>query len=218
MAYIYQITNDINNKIYIGKTEFSIEKRFKEHCKDAFKSRNERRPLYAAMQKYGIEHFSVKLLEETDNPEEREIYWIEQLGAFKYGYNATLGGDGRKYLDYDLVIANYQKLQNQKSVAELMNISVDSVQNILKSRQIITKTAGDIAREQVGKMVYMLDKSSEQLLQTFSTSRDAARWLIENGYTNCKLTTARQHISEVCRGQRKTASGFKWKFAENNSK
>ena len=36
MAYIYQITNDINNKIYVGKTEFSIEKRFKEHCSDAF--------------------------------------------------------------------------------------------------------------------------------------------------------------------------------------
>lgn len=29
MAYIYQITNDVNGKIYIGKTEHSIEKRFK---------------------------------------------------------------------------------------------------------------------------------------------------------------------------------------------
>lgn len=27
MAYIYQIINDINDKIYVGKTEFSIEKR-----------------------------------------------------------------------------------------------------------------------------------------------------------------------------------------------
>lgn len=30
MAYIYQIINDVNQKIYIGKTENSIEKRFKE--------------------------------------------------------------------------------------------------------------------------------------------------------------------------------------------
>ena len=29
MSYIYKIINDINNKIYVGKTEFSIEKRFK---------------------------------------------------------------------------------------------------------------------------------------------------------------------------------------------
>jgi len=37
MSFIYKITNDINDKVYIGKTAFSIEKRFKEHCKDAFK-------------------------------------------------------------------------------------------------------------------------------------------------------------------------------------
>lgn len=74
MAYIYQIENDINGKIYIGKTEFSIEKRFKEHCADAFKEKSEKRPLYAAMRKYGIEHFHISLIEETDNSSEREIY------------------------------------------------------------------------------------------------------------------------------------------------
>ena len=102
MAYIYQIKNDINEKIYIGKTEFSIEKRFKEHCHDAFIERNEKRPLYAAMRKYGIEHFHISLIEETDNPEEREKYWIEYYQSFKYGYNATMGGDGKKYIDYNL--------------------------------------------------------------------------------------------------------------------
>ena len=30
MAYIYQIINDINDKIYIGKTERSIEERWNE--------------------------------------------------------------------------------------------------------------------------------------------------------------------------------------------
>ena len=34
MAYIYKITNDVNGKIYIGKTYNSIEKRFKEHCRE----------------------------------------------------------------------------------------------------------------------------------------------------------------------------------------
>ena len=110
MAYIYQIVNDVNNKVYIGKTEFSIEKRFKEHCSDAFRERNEKRPLYAAMRKYGIEHFHIELIEETDNPEEREIYWIEEKQSFKNGYNATLGGDGKKFIDYDLVLHTYSNL------------------------------------------------------------------------------------------------------------
>ena len=54
MSYIYKIINDINDKVYIGKTNFSLEKRFREHCQDAFRDRNEKRPLYAAMRKYGI--------------------------------------------------------------------------------------------------------------------------------------------------------------------
>ena len=89
MAYIYKITNDINNKIYIGKTEFSIEKRFKEHCKDAYRDRNENRPLYSAMRKYGVEHFHIDLIEKTDNPNEREIYWIEKYSSFKNGYASS---------------------------------------------------------------------------------------------------------------------------------
>lgn len=56
------------------------------------------------MRKYGIENFHIELIEETTNPEEREKYWIEYLGTYKNGYNATLGGDGKHYLDYDLII------------------------------------------------------------------------------------------------------------------
>ena len=33
MGYIYKITNTINNKVYIGKTIFSIEERWKKTSK-----------------------------------------------------------------------------------------------------------------------------------------------------------------------------------------
>ena len=56
------------------------------------------------MRKYGIEHFHIELIEETDNPEEREVFWIENKRSFKNGYNATVGGDGKKYIDYDIII------------------------------------------------------------------------------------------------------------------
>ena len=110
MAYIYQITNQINGKIYIGKTERTIQERWREHCKDYLRERCYDRPLYRAMRKYGLSNFTIELLEETNNPEEREIFWIEQKGSFKHGYNATMGGDGKKYIDYDLKI-QIMKLQ-----------------------------------------------------------------------------------------------------------
>ena len=126
MAYIYQIYNDINDKVYIGKTNFNINKRFEQHCRDAFKRETEKRPLYAAMKKYGTEHFFIRLIEETDNPEEREKFWIEQKRSFQYGYNATKGGDGKPYLDYQKLIDTYNKLQSlsvlQKNVIVMLAI------------------------------------------------------------------------------------------------
>ena len=212
MAYIYQIINDINNKIYIGKTEFSIDKRFKEHCSDAFKERNEKRPLYSAMRKYGIEHFHVELIEKTDNPEEREKYWIEQKQSFKNGYNATLGGDGKKYLDYDLIIASYKEIKSVKDTAISLGISSDSVSNVLRANNISIMTSSEVIQKKYGKMVNMYNLQGT-FLKTFPSVNEAAKYMVENNLTGCKMTTIKQHITEVCMGKRKTAAKFKWKYS-----
>ena len=198
MAYIYQIINDINGKIYVGKTEFSIEKRFKEHCEDAYRERCEKRPLYAAMRKYGIEHFHISLLEETNNPEERECYWIERLRSFKNGYNATIGEEGRKYLDYDLIIATYNKVKNQNEVARILKISPDSVHDVLKNSNI------EILKKPLvnNKIVYQYDLN-ENFIRSFISVREAARYLGDIKY--------HAHISQAINGKRKTAYGYIWK-------
>lgn len=211
MAYIYEIINDVNDKRYIGKTEFDINKRFKEHCNDAFKDRNENRPLYRAMRKYGIEHFHIQLIEETDNPEEREIYWIKQKNTYHNGYNATLGGDGKKYLDYDLIISIYQKVGNIKETAKTLNISVDSIHRILKENNIYINTAQEVSTNKYGKVTNMYSLDGE-LIISFPSTNAAAKYMVENNLTNCKKTTIKQHIYEVCNGKRKTAANFKWKY------
>lgn len=213
MAYIYQIINDINDKIYIGKTEFSIEKRFKEHCQDAFRERNEKRPLYSAMRKYGVEHFHIELIEETDKPEERERYWIEQKRSFKNGYNATLGGDGKRYIDYDLVITTYRKIQNASKTAEMLGICEDSVIKILKSRDEPIIPSQEVVIRQFGKITNMYDLNGE-FLRSFPSTNAAAEYMVQNGLTGCKKTTIKQHITEVCTGRRKTAAKFKWRYAD----
>ena len=112
MGFIYVITNDVNGKQYVGKTELTIQERFKIHQKDCYKRQCENRPLYYAMRKYGMEHFHIEELERTDNTCEREIYWIAKLNTFHNGYNATRGGDGKPYLDYDLIIETYKQVHN----------------------------------------------------------------------------------------------------------
>ena len=211
MAYIYQITNQINGKIYIGKTERTIQERWREHCKDYLRERCYDRPLYRAMRKYGLSNFTIELLEETNNPEEREIFWIEQKGSFKHGYNATMGGDGKKYIDYDLVVATYKNSGIIKETAKILGICEDTVHKILKQKDISIKPTSEMNKEKFSKMVSMYSLNDEYI-RTFISLQEAATYMVENKLTGCKHSTIRTHISEVCRGKRKSAAKFKWKF------
>ena len=163
------------------------------------------------MRKYGIENFEISLLEETDNPNEREIFWIEQKRSFKNGYNATLGGDGTKYIDYDLVIATYQKVNSVIETAKILNIDDHYCSDILKNHQIEVLSNSQVIKNKYGVSVGMFDKETQVLLQTFSSYTEAGQWLINNGLSNCKESTIRTHISEVCNEKRKSAAGYIWK-------
>lgn len=164
-----------------------------------------------AMRKYGVEHFHIEQIEQTDNPEERERYWIEYYGTFKKGYNATLGGDGRPYLDYDLIVETYKQIKNINKTADLLHISNDSVAKVLRIRNESIYSSTEVIQKQFGKMVNMYDLNNNYI-QTFSNLHAAAQYMVDNHLTNCKVDTIRTHISEVCRGKRKTAAKFKWQF------
>lgn len=89
-SIIYQITNVVNFKCYIGKTTKTAEHRFKRHCCNSKKGNTH---LYRAMRKFGLDKFTVTVLEET-TPEllnDREQFWISELNPH---YNMTSGGDG----------------------------------------------------------------------------------------------------------------------------
>lgn len=64
MAEIYKITNNINDKIYVGQTIRSLEKRKSRHLNDArYGSKN---PIHRAIRKYGVENFVFETIEKCD--------------------------------------------------------------------------------------------------------------------------------------------------------
>lgn len=92
---IYKLTNNINNKIYVGQTTNSLEKRFSWHCAPSALKNN--MLISKAINKYGRESFKTEILEEClsiDQMNKREVYWIRHLdsGNNKVGYNIKLGG------------------------------------------------------------------------------------------------------------------------------
>lgn len=215
MPYIYKITNKSNEKSYIGMTLRTIQKRWSEHLEDSKKETKQHRPLYSAIKKYGEENFIIEEIEECFDEKiiaEREKYWIEYFGTFKNGYNATIGGDGKPYIDYDLVVLNYNELKSCKKVAELMNILPDTVSAILKVRNV-SKVSKSENQKDYKKSVKMFSLNNE-FINSFESLKAASNYLIENKLTNCKVTTGAYHISEVCNKKRKTFAKFIWRFAE----
>lgn len=93
---IYIITNDINNKVYIGQST-NINKRIQEHFwkSTCQKDISYNSALHNAIRKYGKEHFYWTILEECEPNllDERERVYIQKYNSISpNGYNILSGG------------------------------------------------------------------------------------------------------------------------------
>lgn len=121
--YIYQITNLINNKIYIGQTN-NIKKRWSNHkC-----GNNSNMIIARAIKKYGVENFKFEILYRNLSLEEANIKEIqlikEKNSRVPNGYNIASGGDR---------IDGYSRYGADNSNAHL---SEEEAQYILNNRNI----------------------------------------------------------------------------------
>ena len=92
---IYQITNLIDGKFYIGVASAGLPKRRREHLYAARHShRKDNRKLYNAMRKHGVENFGFDVICECDSWEDALKKEIELIASMKPQYNLTAGGQG----------------------------------------------------------------------------------------------------------------------------
>ena len=96
MQGIYKITNQINQKSYIGKSK-NIEERWKQHLRPSSWQNEPNKPLYRAFKKYGIDNFTfsvIEIIDDYNKSDQQEQFWIKKFNTYQNGYNATKGGDG----------------------------------------------------------------------------------------------------------------------------
>lgn len=87
---VYSITNNINNKKYIGLTSQEINERIKKG-----KGYKPMTKIYKSIQKYGWNNFEVNILFTTkskEDAEEKEKYFIKKFDTIENGYNKQSGG------------------------------------------------------------------------------------------------------------------------------
>ena len=102
--YIYKITNNLNNKIYIGYKSKTVEESESYYGSGTV--------IKAAIKKYGKDNFTKTILErdivDFDFLKERERHYIKLYDSYNNGYNLTKGGDG--IIGYKLTEEHKQKL------------------------------------------------------------------------------------------------------------
>ena len=105
VGYIYKITNLINQKSYIGKTANTVEERWKEHQKDCM--RFPERPLYKALNKYGIKNFSIEAIKKIGE----DLYECYETKYTMQGYLKKITEEKEE--------AEKQILELQMAIAEI---------------------------------------------------------------------------------------------------
>lgn len=208
MGYIYSIENMINHKKYIGKTErVNPIERWKEHLKSAKREICKGRALYKAINKYGEDNFIFTVIEETNNCEEREKFYISLFDTYKNGYNETLGGDGKLRLQLNEEdVCTYYETHSLKETANHFNVDKDSIEKVLHRKGVQKRTPTEANKFSLGRVVNQLDLITREIIKTHISTAEAEEY----------ITGKKNHganVSRVCRGERKQYAGYAWEYA-----
>lgn len=220
MGFIYTITNKVNGKQYVGKTNLpNPQERWKEHLKDYKKERCEKRPLYSAMNKYGVENFVFEVIEECDNTEEREKFWIKELNTYgSTGYNATLGGDGKSYIQYsDEEIIEYHCSEGKyisARTAKHFQIDSKTVKQKLEKYHVRKLTPCEIneVKSFENKMQVCRLDNEGNIIDVFRNTSVAAECL---GYKDSDNIKRSADINADKSLATSTSYGYKWKYLKD---
>lgn len=223
MVEIYLITNRINGKQYVGKTQKGYLNRFDQHAR-AY-DHGERHYLACAIHKYGIENFTVEVVAqvEDDSWDFWEKYYIEQLHTHytEGGYNITRGGDSNP-MDDPAIVAKHAKickseyfrnLQRELSTGKKHSEETKELcrQNTLANLEVCIKGLKEYNNRRKIRVGMIED---DTIVKVFESLSDAAHYACEA--TNHRFNVG--HTSQIKEfadkfnknGQRAKFLGYSW--------
>ena len=225
---IYKLTNKCNNKIYIGLTTSTLERRLAQHHYDS--RHNVDRPLYRAMRKYGEDAFTAEIIDTASSLEElkeKERYWIQyykSYGIYGQGYNATTGGDVRthppvSYLKIDLrtgeILKEYSQAEQCNKEHNGATQSADKIIQVQYTDYIIIKKekVKNFTKEQIKDYAFSL--RPKVICQLDKDNNLIRRWINSSEILKEHPDYTKSCIFACLWGKRKTHKKYQWKYYED---
>ena len=217
---IYCIFTNFNDKVYIGQTTKTIEKRLQEHFRI---SKYSDYYIHRAIIKYGKENFFIKEIDISYNKEElneKEKKYILEYNSFisEKGYNLTMGGEGN--------IPNeetHQKMKGENNpmfgrhhsdeTKKLIGESKKGEKNYWFGKHPSEKTRKKLSEWQKGEKSYWYGKTGKD------NPHSKKVICMETGEIFDAITNVerkygyhRSGVSRCCIGIRQTTGGFHWQY------
>lgn len=222
MVGIYGIRNTVNGKWYVGQSQ-DIERRNKREraylAHGRFHSGSgDNKHMVNAWKKYGSDAFDWVVLEECSlsQLDEREIFWIAEKDSYRNGYNQTLGGGGCRGYKASAetrrkISANREYLRGEKHpFYGKMKSGVEALhygkKHSEEARRKMREHHADFrgAKSPNATAVDQISLTGE-FIHRWGSIADAAS----------ALGMSRKNIGAVCRGKRRSAGGYAWRYPED---
>lgn len=213
MGFIYKISNDINDKIYIGQTINNINYRFRCHANEAKNSEHQNK-FHIALLEIGLEHFKVELLEKCPNEKlnERECYWIKYYDSVNNGYNTTWGGSCGIHYNRDEILQLWNEGLNITKISEKIGIDRGLLSQILKTEgiteeEIKIRHYKTTRTQKKNRKVVQINIYTGDIIKIWNRINDIER----------ELKIHHSSIIRCCKLQSggKTAGGYTWRYYED---
>ena len=237
---IYLITNDVNNKVYVGQTTKSLEERIQGHRSSMVSGVDTH--IYRAMRKYGWDKFHFQVIataQDQDTLNDLEAYFIQKYDSIRNGYNMAPGGSINTM--YSPVVADkhdaiVRSPKGRKKISESMKKSYadrggpseSHRKHLSESRKALyASPEGQKIREKF-RQSFQLSAShfralneaknksvycineSQQIVAEFDRVKDAAAWWHQNGYSSVKSPDQLMDKIKESAKNDKYIKGLKW--------
>lgn len=233
MGWIYQITNIVNDKVYIGQTSHhNVANRWVDHIKSINSGMDSH--LIRAFKYHGLENFTFSVLSEVpkDRLNQAEIDEISNKNSLSpNGYNIRQGGSrgghsqesiqkirashiGKTHTDETkekLRQLNLGKKHTQESKDKTRRAmsgkpkSLEAIEKSTKARTGLKRSIDTRERMSRSRQIEVEQWSLDgEYIQTYPSIKKAT---IESGCND---------ISKCCKGKYKQSGGFVWKYKDLN--